>query len=82
MTYTNVLADGEGQSPELKGAPHGIVYRIAGLHRGMASGRGAVLFAIRMDDGSLACAEVSMNHFFIAAAMFEAEYTPFERGRE
>lgn len=75
-----VVADADGQFPDYKGVKHGLVDRIGALHGGMVSGEASVVLGVKMDDGSLALVEVSMRHFFYAVKMFEANYTPQERG--
>lgn len=77
-----VVADAEGEFPELQGALHGVVHKIGALHGGMKSGEASVAIAARLDDGRMVMLELSMRHFMYAATMFEANYTPEEMGRK
>jgi len=77
-----IVADAEGAFPEYAAEKplHGMVEKIGALHGGMKSGQASVSIWVRLEDGRLVFAEMSLRHFRYANALFDTEYTVAEGG--
>lgn len=76
MPVLRIITDGEGAFPDLPSKPHAeaVDLIVAGLARGMESGRPSVMFRLDMPDGSVAIAQTSLVLFLTAADALRARY--------
>lgn len=64
----------DGCWPDLAGAPHGVLERVATLKAGMASSATSVTLVGRLDDGRLVMLETSLKLFLAAAGAVRAKH--------
>ena len=80
MIAINLKLDGDGAWPELAQAiannlvAKAVSIHIAGLARGMVSGKPSVTIRFDLDDGTFAIAETSLALFLMAADGLKARY--------